>query len=166
MFRNKLLRWEYIPATVALVAAGVLLMAPYAKADPAILKGANGVACQIPLNAFNPLVGQYGFTPADENDVKIATLSTPSGIRAFGTCNNVDLKVDKKFVATIAPSLPFEVKINSDKLSYRKIFCRMEDSDNIVYYSKDWKSLIRIELVGTGQVKVTKKLRCLNGRSK
>ena len=165
MFRGKLFRWEYLPSAVALIAAGVLLLSPYVSADPAILKGANGVACQIPNNQYDPATTQLDFTPADENDVLIYTHPSLYGVRADGVCFNIDKQVKPAFINQLNIMLPYVVSYNSLK-GKTKTWCRMEDSDNNVYFTRKWRSLLKIEQVAPNNVKITKLIICADGRQK
>lgn len=165
MFREKIFRWEYFPASVALIAAGVLLMAPYVKADPAILKGANGVACQIPNSPYGALRTQLDVTPNDGDDVEINTNPSEYDVLADGECTGKDVKQLPAYVDDTWPSLPYEVKYNY--LNKKgKVFCRMEDSDNTVYYTRRWKSVLKVEQTAPNNVTLTYKLICLDGYSK
>lgn len=149
-----------------LIAIIVSLATLSAAADPAILKGANGVACQIPNSVFGPAAGQHDFTPADENDVVISTSVGLAGARATGLCRNVDQKVFGPFINAIAPALPLTVKYNSLNGGGQKTFCRMEDSDNVQYFTRKWRSLLKIEQVSATSVRITKLLLCVDGRAK
>ena len=157
------MRYLELIGLAVLIAAVPLL----AHADPAILKGANGVACQIPNNHSNPLVTQFDVTPNDVSDVEINTKLTQFGIRADGVCRGQDTKEIPLFIQNAFPGgLPFIVKHNNIKNKHSRAFCRMEDSDNTVYFTRKWLSLLKVEQAGLNNLKITYRIICLDGRSK
>lgn len=154
---------------VELIGFAILLSAVplLAHSDPAILKGANGVACQIPNNLLDASVTQFDATPNDVSDVEINTKLTQFGVLADGACRGQDTKEIPAFIKNAFPALPYQVKFNNLKGKYgAKIYCRMEDSDNTVYFTPKWFSLLKVQQAGINNVKITYQIVCLNGRSR
>ena len=139
----------------------LLLLSSWTFADPAILNGANGADCQIPLkpNCYSCKKGinQIDFQPVNENDLNILVVSS----EATAICENVDEKVRIPFFNKLdIVTLPYEVKLSNKDLP--KVWCRIEDSDNNLYFSKKWKTLLKVEVQGA-KYKVTKKVFCQDG---
>ena len=105
------------------------------------------------------------FTPADENDVLIWTHPSQHGALADGICFNQDIKVKPGFINQLNIALPYVVQFNSLK-GKSKVWCRMEDSDNTVYFTRKWRSFLKVEQVGLNNIRVTKLIICADGRTK
>ena len=160
MFKYLKLR-DYIPLVLAIMAGALLLST--AKADPAILNGNSGDDCQYPVK-IDPYQNKVRLfldsSKSDENDVNI----TSTGTIATADCESVDLKVRARALNQFDLStLPLEIKLRGK--DYRRVYCRIEDSDGTQYFTRDWLSLVRIELQGA-KFKVTKKLSCVDGKYK
>ena len=152
---------DYIPLVLAIIAGALLLST--AKADPAILNGGSGADCQIPVK-IDPYKGKVRLfldsSKSDENDVTIVS----TGTVATADCESIDVKVRKNALNQLDLStLPLEIKFKGK--DFKRVYCRIEDSDGTQYFTRDWKSLVKVELAGT-KFKVTKKILCIDGKSK
>lgn len=149
--------WDYLPlALAAVITAGLGFSA---HADPAILSGGNGADCQLPIDPFN-FNNQLDYSPSDENGLNFLVINNS----ATAVCESVDEKVRPAFINKANPgTLPYILKLKGT--NQKRVWCRMEDSDNVVYFTRDWVSLLKVELVGT-KLRVTKKLLCVDGKAK
>ena len=140
----------------------LLLLPLWAFADPAILKGASGADCQLPLPP-NPYVDELDYWPSDREGVNLFEIGGKAGVR----CDDVDIHrkrgLGPEVLGFDITAVPLPYRIAYRGKNFRNLWCRIQDSDGNLYFTRNWASSLEISAAGPGLYRVEKRLLCREG---